>query len=187
MTAKRKTRTSLTTTHPVLITGGTDDAFRKLLYDLFTVGERMSEARKYFGQQVDLTGPQFTLLTAVHELQGTTGAIAKDLATYLHVSGPFVAAESAKLVAKGLLEKRADDRDGRVTRLRLTPQGSAAIARVLPIMRKINDLIFSVESDEEFQVVCRVVDRFVSGSVEAMSLIAAERHAERLRGPGGGS
>ena len=180
-------RTTLTTTNPVLITDGKDDAFRKLLYDLFTVGERMSEARRYFGQQVGLTGPQFTLLTAVHEIQGATGAIAKDLATYLHVSGPFVAAESAKLVAKSLIEKRADDHDGRVSRLRLTKLGTDAIARVLPIMRKINDLIFAVESDEEFEVVCRVIDRFVGGSVEAMGLIAADRHTERLRGPGGSS
>lgn len=177
----------LTATNPVLVAQGNDDAFRRLLYGLFTLGERMSQARRYFGQQVGLTGPQFTLLTALHELQGDTGASAKDLATYLHVSGPFVAAEGAKLVAAGLVDKRADDHDGRVTRLRLTASGAAAIDSVLPVMRTINDLIFAVESEEEFRTVCRLVDRFVDGSVEAMSLIAADRHAEKLRASSGGS
>jgi MarR family transcriptional regulator, organic hydroperoxide resistance regulator len=179
--------TALTTTNPALATGGNDDAFRKLLYDLFTLGERMSEARRYFGRQVGLTGPQFTLLTAVRELQGDGGASAKDVAAYLHVSAPFVAAQSAHLAGKGLLEKRPDADDARVTRLRLTPAGTGSLAEVLPAMRRINDLIFTVQGAEEFRVLCRAVDRFVDGSAAAMGLIAADRHTARLRSGGGGS
>jgi DNA-binding MarR family transcriptional regulator len=176
-----------TTTNPALLADGDDGAFRKLLYDLFTIGERMSEARKHLGQQVGLTGPQFNLLTALHQVQGDSGISVTALANYLHVSSPFIAAEGAKLAEKNLLEKRTDDHDARVTRLRLTTEGMSAVADVLPAMQKINDLIFCVESDEEFRVVCRVIDRFVGGSVEAMGLIAANRHAERLRSPGGRS
>jgi DNA-binding MarR family transcriptional regulator len=164
-------KSRLTATHDILLPDGSDHALRTLLYDLFTIGNRMEEVRRYMGACIGITGPQFSLLMAVLELQGANGVSVGKIAAYLHVAGTFVTAESAKLAGKDYLEKRTDSRDRRVSLLRVMPAGMKAIDSLLPEIQQINDTFFELESREGFDALCRAAGRLVDGSRRVLSLI----------------
>ena len=161
----------VTATRDILLPGGSDHELRTLLYNLFTIGTRMEEVRRYLGACIDITGPQFSLLMAVLERQGTTGVSVGRIAEYLHVAGTFVTAESAKLAQKDYLEKRTDARDRRVSLLRVRPAGMKAIESLLPDLQHINDTFFELESREGFEALCRAAERLVNGSRHVLELI----------------
>ena len=161
----------LTATREILLPSGSDRALRTLLYNLFTVGNRMEDVRRYLGSCIGISGPQFSLMMAVLERQGATGVSVGKIAEYMHVAGTFVTAESAKLAKKDYLEKRTDSRDRRVSLLRLRPAGMAAIDSLLPELQQINDTFFELESREGFDSLCRAADRLVEGSRRVLALI----------------
>jgi DNA-binding MarR family transcriptional regulator len=169
-----------TATTPSLLVDGSDHALRGLIYDLFVVGERLTEARTYLGQQIGMTGPQFNLLTAVHQTEGDIGVSVGDVADVLHVSAPFVTTESGKLVKKGLLEKHPDPSDARVTRLRLSTDGNAALASVIPEMQKVNDLFFGSNDAAQFETLRLGLDRLSNGGSEAVAYIRGNRQVTNM-------
>lgn len=164
-------RPPLTATREILLPDGSDHALRTLLYNLFTIGTRMEEVRRYLGSCIGITGPQFHLLMAVLERQGTTGVSVGKIAEYLQVAGTFVTAESAKLAQKDYLEKRTDPRDRRVSLLRVRPAGITAIETMLPELQQINDTFFELESREGFDSLCHSAERLVDGSRRVLAMI----------------
>src|SRR5215471_1600325 len=64
-----------TTSLPALLHRQSDQQFRRLIQDLLTVSRRLELARDYFGRCISVTGPQYSLLLTVAQLQGrgTTG------------------------------------------------------------------------------------------------------------------
>jgi DNA-binding MarR family transcriptional regulator len=169
-----------TATRDILLPEGSDHALRTLLYNLFTIGTRMEEVRRYLGGRIGISGPQFSLMMAVLELQENTGVSVGKIAEYLHVAGTFVTAESAKLAQKNYLEKRTDVRDRRVSLLRVIPEGMAAIETLLPQLRQINDTFFELESRDGFDALCRAAERMVDGSRNVLTMI--KEHGERQAG-----
>jgi DNA-binding MarR family transcriptional regulator len=161
----------LTATREILLPDHSDHALRTLLYNLFTIGTRMEEVRRYLGSCIGITGPQFSLLMAIRELEGLDGVSVGRIAAYLHVAGTFVTAESAKLAGKDYIEKRSDPRDRRVSLLRVRPVGAKAIEQLLPEVRQVNDTFFELESREGFDSLCRAADRMVEGSRRVLTLI----------------
>jgi DNA-binding MarR family transcriptional regulator len=164
-------KSRLTATRDILLPDGSDHALRTLLYDLFTIGARLEEVRRYLGSCIGITGPQFTLMMAVLELQGTQGVSVGKIADYLHVAGTFITAESAKLAHKNYLEKRTDPRDRRVSLLRVMPAGMKAIDSLLPELQQINDTVFELESREGFDALCSAANSLVNGSRRVLTQI----------------
>lgn len=155
----------------MLKTDASDHAFRKLLYDFFTVSARLEEIRTYIGKKFSVSGPQYTLLLAVAELEGETGVSVRMVAEYLHVTGTFVAIESGRLSKQSYLLKKASTVDRRVTLLRLTDKAVKAIGAIAPALREINDTMFDLASRPDFHSLCRIMDRLVENSQQAVNLI----------------
>jgi DNA-binding MarR family transcriptional regulator len=152
---------------------GSDHAFRKLLYDFFTVANRIGETRRHLGARIGLTGPQFSMMMAIAELEGPEGVSVGRLANYLHVAPTFVTAESGKLLRKDYIGKRTDAGDRRISRLRIAGKGRAALRSLLPLLQRVNDQFFDLESRAEFKTLCQAFDRMVEGSLHALELAAA--------------
>lgn len=172
----------LTATREVLLPGGSDHALRELLHDLFTIGTRLEEIRRHLGSCMGLSGPQFSLLMAIQELQGQEGVSVGRLARYLHVAGTFVTAESAKLARKDYIERRTAARDRRVTLLCVRPAGAKAIERLIPEVQAVNDTFFAMESGQSFDGLCRAADRMVEGTERVLSLIQQDQDRVRIVG-----
>jgi DNA-binding MarR family transcriptional regulator len=171
----------LTVSHRALLVDGSDIEFRRLIYRLLQVEERLRHARAYLGRQAGLTGPQYSLLMAVAYLQGETGIAVRALARELRVTSAFITTESRRLIERGLVAKRRNPHDSRSTLVTVTPAGRRAIERLVPEVRAVNDLFFGHLSRPAFAQATRFLDQLMDGSRQALAHIAAREAHEASR------
>lgn len=164
-----------TATRAILLPGNSDRALRKILSDFFTVAGRIETARRQLGARIGLSGPQFSIIMTIAELEGSTGVSVGQVAEFMHVAPTFITAESGKLLRRGFVGKQTDATDRRVIRLRLSRKGRAGLEALIPLLRQLNDAFFDLESRKQFETLCRAFDRIVKSSRTALALVTDER------------
>ena len=117
-------RLPATASRRALLKGGSDERFRRLVYDLLTIASRMTVVRERLASRMGISAPQYSLLMAVGQFQGERGVGVTAVAKVLHVSSAFVATETGKLAQAGLLTKRANPKDRRAVLLSLNSRGT---------------------------------------------------------------
>ena len=150
----------LTVTRRALLKGGSDVEFRRLIYRLLLVEERLRRARDFLGKRAGLTGPQYTMLITVAYLQGATGITVQSLARNLE---------------RGLLAKRTNPHDSRSTLLSITAAGRRRIEHLVPELRTINNAFFAHVSARSFADAMQFLEQLIAGSERVMAHIA--KHA----------
>ena len=165
----------LTITRRALLVGGSDTEFRRLIYRLIVVEERLRRARDFLGRRIGLTGPQYTLLITVAYLQGESGIAVRALAKNLRVSSAFITAESQRLIQRGLLAKRPNPHDSRSTLISVTAAGRRRLERLVPELRTVNDAFFGHVSAQSFRHAMRFLEQLLAGSERVMAHMA--KHA----------
>jgi DNA-binding MarR family transcriptional regulator len=161
----------LSVTRGALLVDKSDHAFREFLYNFFTVAERMQEIRRYLGARIGISGPQYNLMMAIAELQGSEGVSIGRVAEYLHVAGPFVTTEVGKLARMGYLRKVNDAADKRVWRLSVGPKGQAALKSLFPDLQQVNDTLFGGISQSDFAVLRACLGKLVENSEPVLARI----------------
>jgi DNA-binding MarR family transcriptional regulator len=172
---KRGYHPPLTITRRALLVGGSDTEFRRLIYRLVVVEERLRRARDFLARRVGLTGPQYMLLITVAYLQGKSGIAVRALARNLRVSSAFITAESQRLIERGLLLRRPNPHDSRSTLLSVTAAGRRRLEALVPELRHINDAFFARVSAQSFRHAMRFLEQLLAGSEPVMAYMA--KHA----------
>ncbi len=116
------------------------EARRSTIYKLLQVSALMLKTREHYAAAVGVTPPQFSILTAIAEREGTSIG---DVAERLHVTGPFVTAEVNKLIRAGMVLKKSSASDRRVAELRITAACTRKLIGVSPLREAANDRIFA--------------------------------------------
>ena len=145
-----------------------------MVYDLLTIATRMTIVRDHLGRRMKLSGPQYSVLMAVLQLQGSKGVGVSALAKLLHVTTAFIATETGKLVQAGLLNKRADPKDGRAVLLSLTRSGRALIEQNGDAIRAINDIFFGSLNAARFEALASIMAALVQSSERALAQISGD-------------
>src|ERR671932_27990 len=158
----------LTVTRRALLKGGNDVEFRRLIYRLLLVEERLRRARDYLGRRAGLSGPQYTMLITVAYLQGATGITVQSLAKNLRVTSAFITGESRRLIERGLLAKRTNPHDSRSALLSVTSVGRRRIERLVPELRRINNAFFEHVTARSFANARQFLDQLLAGSEQVM-------------------
>ncbi|MDK3018864.1 MarR family winged helix-turn-helix transcriptional regulator [Pseudodonghicola flavimaris] len=143
---------TLTVSRGSLIVGGSDLAFREMLHNLLAFSVRLEQIRGRFAAHIGLTGPQYTILITIRQLQALGDVGVGRVAEHLALTPTFVTTETKKLVKLGVLEKQPDPQDLRRVKLRVTPLGEARLRDLAPVQREINDQLFEPVTPENFQV-----------------------------------
>lgn len=141
-----------------LLVDGRDDVFRMLVTDLLLFGDALRQAREQIATAMDVSAPQYAILMAVARF-GAKGPTISDVAAFLRVSVPFIVAQNRGLVAAQLLCKQPDRDDGRRVRLVLSPACRAALERLAPLQRRINDSLFAGLDAAEFSALHRALHK----------------------------
>jgi MarR family transcriptional regulator, organic hydroperoxide resistance regulator len=131
-----------TVSRPALLEDGTDDRFRQLVYDLLTVSVRMEAVREHLARRLGVSGPQYSILMAITRLQGPHGVRVGAIAKALHVTSAFIATETGRLARLGLVSKNPNPKDRRGVLLAVTAKGEAALNKLGPEIRAVNDDFF---------------------------------------------
>ena len=168
----------LSVSRRALLVRGSDAEFRRLIYRLVAIEERLRHARAYLGRRIGLSGPQYMLLITVAYLQGADGIAVRSLARDLRVTSAFITSESRRLIERGLLARRTNPHDSRSTLLSLTAAGRRRIRGVVPEIRKVNDMFFGHLGKASFRHAKRFLDELSEGSAQALAYIA-QREARR--------
>jgi DNA-binding MarR family transcriptional regulator len=169
---------------PALLRAGSDHIFQKLIFDLYTISERIEQVRVHFASRVGISGPQYSLLRAVAFLQGQRGVSIGIVAKHLHVASPFITAQSRELLQRGLLEKKEDTADRRVSRLSLTVKGERLVDQIVQKVRPINDLFFGTLQKSEFEALSTIMGKLVDSSRSAIAQISSQDHGVLLSNRG---
>jgi len=173
------------TSRPALLRGDSDAAFRHFVSDLLTVAERMRAMRDHLAQIAGVTGPQYTMLMAIAQLErahpAASGVRLSAVADYLRVSRAFVTTEAAILVRRRLLVKRRNPHDGRSALLRLSLSGERLLDRVMPEVQAVNDIFFGALTGSDFREARRVVAAMLAGSERAFAHVGAHGNGRHLR------
>lgn len=149
---------------------GSDARFRQMISYLFTVSVRMDAVRGALAKSLGVTGPQYSILMAIARLQGAEGVPVSLVADQMHVTGPFVTVETAKLMRRGLVEKRKNPGDGRSVLLRLSPEGERRLTALAPAVRAVNDRFFGALDRADFLDLARIAAMLVRDSEAAVAI-----------------
>jgi DNA-binding MarR family transcriptional regulator len=171
-----------TITRAPLLKSGSDQRFRVLVADLFTISTRMEMVREHLGGRMGISGPQYSIVVAVAHLQGRDGISVGGLAQALHVSSAFIATEGGKLVRRKLLLKRTNPLDRRGVLLSVAPAGRLAVDRVSAEIRTVNDLFFGALDAASFAGLSDAAAALVESSAKALRHITlAKGSSQSLR------
>jgi DNA-binding MarR family transcriptional regulator len=180
----RGTKADLTVSLPQFLSEGSDLAFRKFVADLFAAVAGMYSLRRALASSVGLSAAAYSVILGTWHLQrkGPVGITA--IARQLHVAAAHVTAEVGDLVELGLLTKRPHPRDTRAVLIELTDDGKALLARLTPLLRKINDRLFSGNKPSDIGILSRFVQHLADESAHSIRLAqayAAENAPKKLQ------
>ena len=157
-----------TVTRPALLERGSDLAFRGLIHDLIAYGHRLDACRDAFAAVAGVSGAQYEILMLVSR---TAGLSVGDIAARLHRSGAFITIETGRLVARRLLDKASDPRDGRRVLLRANARTLALLRRMAPHQQRINDVLFSCLDARRFRSLRKLAAELVHCGDRAVALL----------------
>ncbi|MYZ47581.1 MarR family winged helix-turn-helix transcriptional regulator [Propylenella binzhouense] len=168
----------LSTSLDTLLVDGSDGKFRNLIYKVLSTSTLMLRSRDRFAAHIGVSGPQYSMMVAIGEAgSATVGQIADEL----RVSSPFVTAEIGKLIERGIVERRPNQRDRRSSLLTLTEKGRDMIVDVGPLRRLTNDLVFGSLTSEEVQSLHAIMDKLVVDAEHALHTINSPALSERKK------
>jgi DNA-binding MarR family transcriptional regulator len=166
----RRGDTNLTVSLPQFLVDGTDLQFREFVADLFAATAGMQSLRRALAKSVGLSAAEFSVLLATWHLQkkGRVGITA--VARHLHVAAAHVTAEVGKLVRKDFIKKTQDSNDTRAVTLVLTRKGEGILTQLAPLLRRINDRLFSGNSANAIRVVAKFLQHVAGESANSIRM-----------------
>ena len=179
----RGAKADLTVSLPQFLSEGSDLDFRKFVADLFAAVAGMYSLRRALARSVGLSAAAYSVILGTWHLQrkGPVGIAA--IARQLHVAAAHVTAEVGDLVELGLLSKKPHPRDTRAVLIELTDDGKALLARLTPLLRKINDRLFSSNKPADIAILSRFMQHLadeLAHSIRLAQAYAAENAPRKL-------
>ena len=160
----------LTTSRPELLTHGRDWRFRHLVHALFGFAAHHERIRSGHARVIGLAGIEYTVLIAIAHLSQDGDVNVKSVANHLYVSGAFITSVVKRLLRLGLVHKEADSADRRRVTLTVSKKGRAALERLAPIQRRVNDVEFEGLTRQEFELLTGLIDRLIVSGSRAVTL-----------------
>jgi DNA-binding MarR family transcriptional regulator len=160
----------LTVSRPEFLVDGSDREFRHLVHSLFGFLARHEQIRAGHARVIGLAGIEYTALISIAHLSVEGAVNVKTVADHLHVSGAFVTSVVNRLLKLGLVHKKTDPSDRRRVTLTVSAKGHAALARLAPVQRQVNDVEFDGLTREEFCFLLDIVDRLITSGDRAVAL-----------------
>jgi DNA-binding MarR family transcriptional regulator len=160
----------LTTSRPELLKQGRDREFRHLVHALFGFAAHHERIRAGHGKAIGLAGIEYTVLISIAHLSVDGDVNVKAVADHLYLSGAFITSVTQRLLQLGLIHKRMDTSDRRRVTLTVSNKGRAALGRLAPVQRQVNDVEFGCLSRDEFALLTDIVDRLIDSGARAVAL-----------------
>lgn len=168
--ARRVRPTPLTVSRPELLVNGSDKEFRELVHNLFGFLARHERIRAGHARVIGLAGIEYTVLIAIAHLSVEGDVNVKTVADHLHLSGAFITSTTRRLLQLGLIHKSVDPADRRRVTLTVSAKGHAALERLAPVQRRINDAEFACLSRDDLKRLNELLKALIACGDHAVAL-----------------
>lgn len=123
---------------------------------VFLLNTAQKALQRYLERQVsEQSGASVAQAAALFVLQRQDGALSGEVAVALDIAPSAMTGLADRMVKGGLIERRADEDDGRNSRLWLTKVGRAAAVSATKQLGPLNAKLTDGFDDRELDVVCR--------------------------------
>lgn len=156
-----------------------DLAFREFIAELFAAAAGMQSLRRAIAKSIGLGSAELAVLLGVWRLAPAGPVGIKRLAEHLHVAGPHVTDEAARLVARGYLRKAVDRSDARAVDLRLTARGQRLLTSLAPMLERINLGLFEGMTTADMRRLRALFRQLIARSAGAAGALAPRRGGRR--------
>lgn len=168
--SRRPAAIPLTVTRPELLVNGSDVDFRKLVHNLFGFAALHERIRAGHARSIGLAGIEYTVLIAILHLAAAGEVNVKTVADHLHLSGAFITTTTRRLLQLGFIHKTMDTVDRRRVTLTVSGKGRAALEKLAPMQRRINDVEFGCLGRDEFRMLNSLLGRMIESGDRAVAL-----------------
>jgi DNA-binding MarR family transcriptional regulator len=161
---------------------GSDQVLRRLTLAFAVLGWQLADIRGKFGKLVHVSPFQYVVLQAIARVETDEPWTVASLAAHFHVTKAYVSMELRPLLAKALVQAVPDPDDGRSRHLSLTPDGADALASMVPVQQKVNDLLYSQYDEESLSKQCLAIERMVADAQKANDYLSRVLTNRRFEG-----
>ncbi len=154
-----------------LLVGDSDAPFRHMLETLMAIVSQLNVIRAGFGRISGITAPQHELILRIYRHNEGNGVGVSELAKLVNVTSAFVATETSKLRALGLIEKTRSQSDRRRLTLRVTELGRQRLTELSHYQRQVNDTLFESFESKDFIAFARLLEGVLPCSERAAELV----------------
>jgi len=123
----------------------------EFIWELLSTSNVTRKRRRYLAEKIDISGPQWLIVTAIDYLNSGGGVPVTDVANKLDLKSTFVTAQIKLLMEKKLILKMASPDDGRVVLLHLTEEANQKIAGLQDRRNRENEYVYGTMSVEQLK------------------------------------
>ncbi len=142
-----------------------------MIHTLTAVGNSFGLLREGFAKLTGISGPQHELLMLIYRANDGSGVGVGELAGLVKLTSAFVATETNKLSALGLIEKVPDTVDRRRVTLHVTEAGRKRLALLSKHQREVNDTLFACFQSKDFLQFSQYLDDVLPCSERALRVL----------------
>jgi DNA-binding MarR family transcriptional regulator len=123
----------------------------EFIWELLSTSNVTRKRRRYLAEKIDISGPQWLIVTVIDYLDEGGGVPVTDVANRLDLKATFVTAQINFLMEKNLILKTASQDDGRVVLLHLTDEGNQKIAALQDRRNRENEYFYGTMSAKQLK------------------------------------
>jgi MarR family transcriptional regulator, organic hydroperoxide resistance regulator len=132
--------------------GGRDrELVQTLVWNILSINSHMEDIRYFWAGVLQITGPQWLIVMAVHDLDRGNGVPVREVSAKLHVDPSFVTTQTKALEKNGFMRRKSSSEDARVVLLSLTDKAYKGLANLATRQESVEDYIFGDLTNEELE------------------------------------
>src|SRR6201992_3623282 len=124
---------------------------RTLVWNILSINSHMEDIRYFWAGLMRVSGPQWLIVMAVHDLDRGNGVPVREVSAKLHVDPSFVTTQTKLLEKDGFMRRKSSSEDARVVLLSLTDKAYKGLANLATRQESVEDYIFGDLSNEELE------------------------------------
>lgn len=135
--------------------------------------------RAEFNARLEAAGGSLSTWIVLLSAQAQSDLSQRELAAHMGVEGPTLVRHLDRLETGGLIERRRDPADRRVTRISVTPEGAALRESLVVVARAMEDELRTLVGTQDYNQTLDVLERVQSHMLSRYGERKLDAHATR--------
>jgi MarR family transcriptional regulator, organic hydroperoxide resistance regulator len=145
------------------------DVIRRFTWVIASINVHLEELRYFWAKTLGISGPQWMILMALHDLDRDDGVPVNTVSKKLHVDSSFVTTQSKLLEKKGFLRRKTSTEDARIVQMSLTDKTYKHLAGLAAQQEALNEFIFAELNNKQLDELTQTLNA-LKGRLEKATL-----------------